>query len=153
MFQVLHNDNFVGALLSVPGENIGLFVREDHRECGGKAESRESPSPLAQSQNDGLVAGLSGRSRVRSPVGAVEEFSSSELTFCADSCCGIRSRFTFRFFIHQVSQQGTCLESGVTALAHNRLQSFCKSARGRLQLNTHTLSSERSLSGLTELSR
>ena len=102
-------------------------------------ESREMPSPLAQSQNAGLVTGLAGRSRVRFPVGAVGEFSSPELTFCAD---------LFRYPFHP----------RVTALAHNRLRSFCKGAGGRLQLmstymSTHTLFTERSLCGLTELSR
>ena len=113
-------------------ERTPIFAREDHRERGvrRKVVSRHRHW---LSQNAGLVAGLSGRSRVRSPVGAVGEFSFPGLTFCADSCSGIRSRFTFRFFIHQVLQQGMCLESGVTALAHNRLQSFCRSAGDKLQ--------------------
>ena len=57
------------------------------------------------------------KSRVRVLAGAAGEFSSPGSAFCADSYFGIRST--------------PC----VTAIARKR--SRCKSARGRLQLNTH----------------
>ena len=68
------------------------------------------------------------------PAGAVGEFSSPELTFCADS--------------YSVS-----IQSCITAVACKRSRSFCQSAGGRLCLNTHTPLTQWSQSRLTILSR
>ena len=72
--------------------------------------------------------------RVRVPARAVGDFFSPELSFCADS--------------HWVS-----VPPRVTAVARKRPLSYAKSAGGWLHLNTHTLMTRRSRSGLTMLSK
>ena len=73
------------------------------------------------------------RLRVQIPAEAAEEFTSQELTFCADS--------------YSVSVP-TC----VTAMARKKPGHSSKSAGGRLRLNTHTPLAQRSQCGLTMLS-
>ena len=71
--------------------------------------------------------------RVRIPAGAAGEFSSPELTLCADSYSVSVSP--------PVSPQWHVKDPGHSA----------KSAGGRLHLNTHTALTQRSRSGLTTL--
>ena len=68
---------------------------------------------------------------VRIPTGAAGEFSSPELTLCADSC--------------SVSVPPLCYHSGTQKTPGRS----AKSAGGRLQLNTHTPLTQRSRSGMT----
>ena len=71
------------------------------------------------------------RLRVRIPAGAAGQFSSPELTFCADSC--------------SVSvPPPVLLQWHVKDPGHS-----AKSAGGRLHLNTHKPLTQQSLSGLT----
>ena len=72
------------------------------------------------------------RWRVRIPAGTAGEFSSPELTLCADSLFGVRST-----------------PGRVTAVACKNPGHFAKSAGGRLHQNTHALLTQRSRSGLT----
>ena len=76
---------------------------------------------------DGLVI---ERLRVQIPAGVTGEFSSPELTLCAD---------TYRCPFHPVLPQRHAKDPGHTA----------KSAGGKLYLNTHTALAKRSRSGLT----
>ena len=73
------------------------------------------------------------RLRVGVPAGAAEEFSSAELTLCADSCWVL-------------------VPPHVTTVARKRHGYSAKSAVGRLHLNTHTPLAQQSRSGLTMLS-
>ena len=73
---------------------------------------------------------MTERLRVRIPAGVAEEFSSLESTLCADS-------FGVRFT--PVLPQGHLKDP----------DHYAKSAGGRLHLNTHTLLTRRSRSGLT----
>ena len=81
--------------------------------------------------NVGLVI---ERSRVRVPAGAAGECSFPKFTFRADSC-------------------SVSVPTRVIAAARKGSQSFCQSAGGRLQINTHTPFIQRSRSGLTMLSK
>ena len=84
-----------------------------------------SCTPISLSEEPGQLVGKSTRLiierfRVRIPAGVAGEFSSSELTLCADSLFGVRST--------PMLPQWHIKDPGHSA----------KSAGGRLHLNTHT---------------
>ena len=65
---------------------------------------------------------MTERSHVRIPAGAVGEFSSPGLTYCADSYFGIHSIPLLLLFWYP-------FHPPVTAVAHKRSRSFCQKCR------------------------
>ena len=110
-----------------------MLCGHENSTCGdplcltGRYPSRREPGQLV-----GKGTGLEiEKLRVRFPAEAAEEFSSPESTLCADSLFGVRST--------PVLAQWHVKDPGHSA----------KSEGGRLHLNTHTLLTQRSRSGLT----
>ena len=105
--------------------------------CKSHTHSRHTHTTITQEGTAaGWLVGYSAvlaieRLRVRIPARAAGEFSFLESTSCADSLSGVRST--------PVLSQWHIKDPGHSA----------KSAGGRLHLNTHTPSTNRSRSGLT----